>query len=503
MISKVKNAMSTLVGGMMPHGHNQHHGSGNVHHQNCHQDGLPPRFPYGRPEFLDLTPELLQYSTEHASRPVLTLKRDSRLPWLTGYAETINAGKSMLNEDQASCELLYVKKLSNKKQRNSTLLDDNGDGTGIPLQYWGVFDGHAGSGCAIMASKLLHRLIRDRLGDIAHLLENPSVTPPICLAKNGSPYQLEVKKGANSTQDPEDPNAITDPSIRFHMEKTVSLESLIMGIIENAFKQMDELIEKEKTSFTISGGCCALAAIHLMGKLYVANAGDSRAIIIRNNEVIPMSNEFTPESERQRLQYLGFLRPELLGNEFTHLEFPRRIQHKELDKKMLFRDHTMNGWAYKTIIEDDLKFPLIYGEGKKARVMATIGVTRGLGDHDLKVYNSNIYIKPFLSCCPEVIVYDMSEFKHGPNDVLVMGTDGLWDVTTDREVADAVSGFLSCCEPTDPVRYTLAAQDLLMRSRGVLKERGWRLPNERLGSGDDITCYVIPLAGPVGPETET
>uniref|UniRef100_A0A673ZNT3 Protein phosphatase, Mg2+/Mn2+ dependent, 1J n=1 Tax=Salmo trutta TaxID=8032 RepID=A0A673ZNT3_SALTR len=467
MISKVKNAMSTLVGGMMPHGHHQHHGSGNVHHQNCHQDGLPPRFPYGRPEFLDLTPELLQYSTEHASRPVLTLKRDSRLPWRTGYAETINAGKSMLNEDQASCELLYVKKLSSKKQRNSTLLDDNGDGTGIPLQYWGVFDGHAGSGCAIMASKLLHRLIRDRLGDIAHLLENPSVMPPICLAKNGSPYQVEVKKGANSTQDPEDPNAITDPSIRFHTEKTVSLESLIMGIIENAFKQMDELIEKEKTSFTISGGCCALAAIHLMGKLYVANAGDSRAIIIRNDEVFPMSNEFTPESERQRLQYLGLLRPELLGNEFTHLEFPRRIQHKELGKKMLFRDHTMNGWAYKTIIEDDLKFPLIYGEGKK------------------------------------VIVYDMSEYKHGPNDVLVMGTDGLWDVTTDREVADAVSGFLSCCEPTDPVRYTLAAQDLLMRSRGVLKERGWRLPNERLGSGDDITCYVIPLAGPAGPETET
>uniref|UniRef100_A0AAY5K4A6 PPM-type phosphatase domain-containing protein n=1 Tax=Esox lucius TaxID=8010 RepID=A0AAY5K4A6_ESOLU len=375
------------------------------------------------------------------------------------------------------------------------------DGTGIPLQYWGVFDGHAGSGCAIMASKLLHRLIRDRLGDIAHLLENPSTAPPICLAKNGSPYQAEGKKGANAIQDPEEPDAITDPSIRFHTEKAVSLESLIVGIIENSFKQMDELIEKEKVSYAISGGCCALAAIHLMGKLYVANAGDSRAIIIRKKEVIPMSNEFTPESERQRLQYLGFLRPELLGNEFTHLEFPRRIQHKELGKKMLYRDHTMNGWAYKTIVEDDLKFPLIYGEGKKARVMATIGVTRGLGDHDLKVYNSNIYIKPFLSCCPEVMVYDLSKYQHGPNDVLVMGTDGLWDVTTDREVADAVSSFLSCCEPADPVRYTLAAQELLMRSRGVLKERGWRLPNERLGSGDDITCFVIPLSGPAGPET--
>lgn len=38
----------------------------------------------------------------------------------------------------------------------------------------------------------------------------------------------------------------------------------------------DDLIEKEKASYAISGGCCALAAIHLMGKLYVANAGDSR-----------------------------------------------------------------------------------------------------------------------------------------------------------------------------------------------------------------------------------
>lgn len=30
----------------------------------------------------------------------------------------------------------------------------------------------------------------------------------------------------------------------------------------------------------------------------------SRAIIIRNGEIIPMSSEFTPETERQRLQYL-------------------------------------------------------------------------------------------------------------------------------------------------------------------------------------------------------
>ena len=61
--------------------------------------------------------------------------------------------------------------------------------------------------------------------------------------------------------------------------------------------------------------------------------------------------------------------------------------------------------AYKEITEDDLKFPLVYGEGKRARVLATIGVTRGFGDHELKVHGTDIFIKPFLSPAPEVSFY--------------------------------------------------------------------------------------------------
>ncbi|KAF7254679.1 Protein phosphatase 1J [Varanus komodoensis] len=121
--------------------------------------------------------------------------------------------------------------------------------------------------------------------------------------------------------------------------------------------------------------------------------------------------------------------------------------------------------------------------------MATIGVTRGLGDHDLKVYSSNIHIKPFLSCIPEVRIYDLTQFEHCPDDVLVLGTDGLWDVTTDQEVANVVFDVLMSYEPNDPCRYTMVAQELVMRSRGVLKDRGWRLANDKLGSGDDISVF--------------
>ena len=50
-----------------------------------------------------------------------------------------------------------------------------------------------------------------------------------------------------------------------------------------------------------------------LGKLYVANAGDSRAVLCRHSRAYPMSFDFTPVTERQRLQTIGRLQPHLLG----------------------------------------------------------------------------------------------------------------------------------------------------------------------------------------------
>ncbi|KAM7170602.1 protein phosphatase 1J isoform 2-T2 [Macrochelys suwanniensis] len=456
MLGRVRTAVAQLVGGLGP----------TPGAQRPRDSPAPPPAPPGpsacrgppaggggfsRPAFLQLSSEELQRADDHAGRAVQSPRETRRrLPWSTGYAEVINAGKSQHNEDQACCEVVVVDRRCSPRCNPA------------PKECTGEAEGD-------------------------------SSPAPLCLQSDSRALPAERNRAPLTQADVELPN---DALPRFHLEKAVSHESLVIGAIENAFKRMDEQIERERTTRLVAGGCCALAVVYLLGKVYVANAGDSRAIIIRNGEIIPMSREFTPETERQRLQFLGFLRPELLGNEFTHLEFPRRIQHKELGKKMLYRDQNMDGWAYKRIEEDDLKFPLIYGEGKKARVMATIGVTRGLGDHDLKVYNSDIHIKPFLSCVPEVRVYDLTQYEHCPDDVLVLGTDGLWDVTNDREVADVVTEVLMGYEPNDPCRYTVAAYELVLRSRGVLKERGWRLANDKLGSGDDISVFVVPLGGP-------
>ncbi|XP_075998021.1 protein phosphatase 1H isoform X2 [Genypterus blacodes] len=510
MLTRVKSAVASFMGGVMAGASNGDQPGGS---------DLPLKFPYSRPEFLGLSPDEIECSADHISRPILILKETKRLPWSTGYAEVINAGKSTLNEDQACCEVMMIRRRSpGSSTPNRTPMSSrrsslpNGEGLcprenqdtsdNLTFNYWALFDGHAGSGAAVVASRLLQHHIAMHLHVVTEILCTPNQLPPTCLGEEPVNHHLTPKsqnaltRAASLRGAAGAPGAPASPCAqptRFFIEKKVSNESLVVGAIENAFKDLDSQIEKEKAVFNISGGCTALVAVCLLGKLYVGNAGDSRAIIIRAGEVIPMSAEFTPESERQRLQFLAYMQPHLLGNEFTHLEFPRRVQRKEVGKRMLYRDFTMSGWAYKTIEDDDLKFPLIYGEGKKARVLATIGVTRGLGDQDLKVHDSNIYIKPFLSCCPEVRVYPLTQCEHGADDVLVMGTDGLWDVLSNQEVSEAVTCFLANCDPDDQHRYTMAAQDLVMRARGVLKDRGWRISNDRLGSGDDISVYIIPL----------
>ncbi|XP_053341053.1 protein phosphatase 1H [Clarias gariepinus] len=520
MLTRMRSAVSSLMGGIMAPAAAA---AANVENEDSGGANLAPRFPYCRAEFLELSADELECGADHINRPVLTVKESGRLPWSTGYAEVINAGKSALNEDQACCEVVELRKRpadpaspsytpttrrraslptreSLESSEDCLIQDLSQEEEDLYFHYWGLFDGHAGSGAAVFASKLLHLHIEEQLQSVLEILQKPSMQPPTCLGEETSLHvrpsgssQRALSRAASLRGAAGAPGSPNTPTPRFFMEKKVKQESLVVGAIENAFKEVDKHIGRERGVYDISGGCTALVAMHLLGKLYVANAGDSRAIILRTGEILPMSSAFTPETERQRLQCLAYMQPHLLGNEFTHLEFPRTVCKKEVGKRMLYRDYTMKGWAYKTVQEDDLKFPLVFGEGKKARLMATIGVTRGFGDHDLKVHGTDISIKPFLLCNPEVRVYNLEQFEHGPDDVMVLATDGLWDVLSNKEVAEAVTSFLGNSDPDNHHRYTMAAQELVTTAKGIRTEQGWRTTNGRLGSVDDISVYIIPL----------
>ncbi|XP_069792692.1 protein phosphatase 1M-like [Narcine bancroftii] len=432
-------------------------------------DDAPPAAVYSRPHFLHQSAGERSRILDRGVRPVLFLPRNQRLAWNTGYAEVINAGKSIYNEDQATCTPIILKRrVSNVEDWVLLCPSEDMQNDEIVATYWGLFDGHGGPMAAIQTSKHLHHCIKDQLEEIFDVISNPSSIPP--------PMHLEEHKG----------------KARYAKEKNISIENVIKGAVEIAFKKCDELIAQYQALHNQMGGCTALVVLHLQGKFYVASAGDSRAIVVQKNKILPLSNEFTAFTERQRIQHLAFLKPELLGEEFTRFEFPRRVKRNDIGKKILYRDYFMSGWSYKTAEEDDLKYPLIHGEGRQTRVMGTIAVTRGFGDHQLMVYDTDLHIKPFLSCTPEVTVFDLGQHEFGQNDVLVMATDGLWDVMSNKDVEDAAEKFLED-QKHEPRRFTMLAQYLVLKARGIPQNIDWMLEDGSFASPDDISVFVIPL----------
>ena len=207
-----------------------------------------------------------------------------------------------------------------------------------------------------------------------------------------------------------------------------------------------------------------------------------------------MSEDHNPESDRRRIQILAYHIPALLADEYTRFQFQHRCRKRDIGTKQLYRDHTMDGWALKYIDKHDLKPQLISGEGKRSRLLDTIGTTRGFGDHDLEVpYGNNIRIKPFLSAQPEVRVFHLQDLDLIDDDVLVMASDGLWEKVDNEEAGSILQKTFEAQNCSERRRYIVAAQSLIDEARGILGDKGWRTFANTPGSYDDISVFVIPL----------
>ena len=152
-----------------------------------------------------------------------------------------------------------------------------------------------------------------------------------------------------------------------------------------------------------------------------------------------MSFDFTPETDRQRIQLVAYQRPDLLRHPVTREKLynrhviSRMVNHEDIGTSVMYRDFYMSGWSARDVTADDVRLePMISGRGKMCRLMSTMGVARGIGDHGLMVKSSYVSCKEFLTCQPEIRVLDMKkDFPNSHltgNEYLIMGTDGLWDV---------------------------------------------------------------------------
>ena len=81
-------------------------------------------------------------------------------------------------------------------------------------------------------------------------------------------------------------------------------------------------------------------------------------------------------------------------------------------------------------------------------------MTRGFGDQHLLTVDEHLNLKPFLSAVPEVEVVDLRKLDSiGDLDVLIMASDGLWDVLSNEEAVTIVESSLRSTEPDDPTRF--------------------------------------------------
>lgn len=69
----------------------------------------------------------------------------------------------------------------------------------------------------------------------------------------------------------------------------------------------------DREIYAPAGGCTALVTLIILDKVYVANAGDSRAILYTDGKTVKMSNDFSPCFDRSRIQAVGQEHPELLS----------------------------------------------------------------------------------------------------------------------------------------------------------------------------------------------
>ena len=117
---------------------------------------------------------------------------------------------------------------------------------GVSCHYWSLFDGHAGSGAAVVASRLLQHHVTEQLQDIVEILKNSAVLPPTCLGEepeNTPANSRTLTRAASLRGGVGAPGSPSTPPTRFFTEKKIPHECLVIGALESAFKEMVGIAE--------------------------------------------------------------------------------------------------------------------------------------------------------------------------------------------------------------------------------------------------------------------
>jgi len=271
----------------------------------------------------------------------------------------------------------------------------------VPQSYFAVYDGHGGNDCSKFLALELHNYIRD---------------------------QLE--------QDVKDFCAALDSKA----QEPVDVDKLVVNALKKAFAEADAAFLNKSES---TAGSTAIAALLVGRRLYVSNLGDSRCVLCRGTQAVPLSIDHKPhlESETERIKKAGgfVLNKRVMG---------------ELAVSRAFGDRWLKVFEKSGDQDNGIEMEGNPGEGE--------------GDGwicELK--------EPLVISEPEIQVTDI-----GPDDhFIILACDGLYDVMTSQEAVNFVYAQLA-----DHNDMAVAAQHLV--DEAVRKR-----------SRDNVTVSLVRLNG--------
>lgn len=270
-----------------------------------------------------------------------------------------------------------------RKRMEDAHITDIDIGPNKDTQLFAVFDGHGGKEVAVFVGKhFTEEFLKTESynkGDIKSaleetfikmdelMLEEPGISELIEIAKES---KIEDKKRIENTREAQ-LTALRDP--------------------------IDPKL-KPGAKVALFTGCTAITMCLYKKTLYFANAGDSRAILVKKGIAYPMS-----------------------------------IDHKPSLKHEIERIEKAGGW-----ISD-------------GRILGNINLTRGLGDCEYKLDKNLSPKDQIISDFPDVKVEPFSD----DIDYAVVACDGIWDCKTNQECADYFNEKLSKLSPGEKISGTI------------------------------------------------
>ncbi len=255
-----------------------------------------------------------------------------------------------------------------------------------------------------------------------------------------------------------------------HIQKNLSPDPDIKALIYNAVKTVDHEWCDHLKRIKSSGGTTAVFAFFDKNDLYIANTGDSRAVVGEGKRAIRVSCDHTAQNPKER----------------------SRIEATTCDKN----GKTIRGWVKQnkpyvwfmlTRYVSNTDYTIEATLHPDIRLFDRLEPSRVIGDPEFK---------PFAIADPYITYYPLSN----DSSFLILATDGLWDVMTDQAAVDFVWAKIehhqekiktSLIKPTHEEFANILARELVVASID-LQEMSRQDP--RVSSiHDNVTVTIILL----------